>query len=409
MASVEANNELFVAADTAARAGDWEALWALRDRLRSTGDWPGAYGIGCAIAGWHIDRPAGEALLDEVIDAGYHQPEFWVAELAESFATEPGWDDYLARMRANVPPPRLTLTDWPDYPPTLDPVLDRLTSEREALLRDRLPELAASAWESALSLVDWTTTRWVHANGHVDNRDAVEVLDRAAGGERFACVEYSIVLSQALNAARIPARTLSLRMRDYHTGVGRGHVVSEAWIDDFGAWIVLDGQNGAWWADGDRPLGIVELMEREAAGERPSMNSDHHDLSDLDQADWFSYFASATTTGLTWSGGPFVPVFQDRWPVRTERLVHGSAHVAPDLSAIATGLVDCDGPAVALTPLHPYATGITLAATDTSAAAMLAVGEPIPLVGDSGTHAYSVSAVTPYGSLAAYDLSYTVA
>ena len=37
MASVETNNELYVAADTAARAGDWEALWALRDRLRASG------------------------------------------------------------------------------------------------------------------------------------------------------------------------------------------------------------------------------------------------------------------------------------------------------------------------------------------------------------------------------------
>jgi hypothetical protein len=406
MASVETNNELYVAADTAARAEDWPALWALRDRFRATGDWPGAYGPACAIAGWHVDRDAGEALLDEVIDAGFHQPDLWRAEFAESFATEPSWPARLDRMRANVPPPSVTLTEWPDYPPVLAPMLDRLAPDREALLRERLPEPAGAAWETALRLLDWTTSGWEHANGHVDNRDAVEVLDRVAAGERFACVEYSIVLTQALNAARIPARTLALRMRDYHTGVGRGHVVSEAWIDDLGRWVVLDGQNGAWWGD-SQPLGILDLIERESAADRPPMNSRRHELSDVDQADWFSYFASATTTGLTWSDGPYVPVFQDRFPVRTERLVHGSDAVAPDLGAIATALVDADGPGVAFTPLHPFATAVSVADADGSTST-IEVGGPLALGGDAGVHTRTVSAVTPYATLRAHTLSYDV-
>src|SRR3954469_25062452 len=156
MASVETNNELFVAADTAARAADWPALWALRDQLRAAGNWPGAYGAGCAIAGWHVDRDAGEALLDEVIDAGFHQPDLWRAEFAESFANEPSWAARLDRMRANVPPPGVTLTAWPDYPPTLPLTLDRLPADREDLLRGRLPELAAGAWETAPG---WSTGR----------------------------------------------------------------------------------------------------------------------------------------------------------------------------------------------------------------------------------------------------------
>jgi hypothetical protein len=32
----------------------------------------------------------------------------------------------------------------------------------------------------------------------VDGGDAIQVLDRVAAGERFACREYTIVLSQAL-------------------------------------------------------------------------------------------------------------------------------------------------------------------------------------------------------------------
>jgi hypothetical protein len=46
----------------------------------------------------------------------------------------------------------------------------------------------------------------------------------------------------------IPARRLDLRAKDSHVGFARGHVVTEAWIDDLNRWVVLDRQNGAWWA-----------------------------------------------------------------------------------------------------------------------------------------------------------------
>jgi hypothetical protein len=150
----------------------------------------------CAIAGWYVDRTAAQKLLDELIAAGFHQPELLAEELADTFATEPGWAEREALMRANVPPPGVELHEWPDYEPTLEPVLERLTADREAVLRERLPVRADSAWQTAQQTLDWVSTRWEHANGHVQNRDAVEVLDRVASGERFACVEYTIVLSQ---------------------------------------------------------------------------------------------------------------------------------------------------------------------------------------------------------------------
>lgn len=105
------------------------------------------------------------------------------------------------------------------------------------------------------------TTRWEHGNGHVDPKDAVEILRRVDAGERFACVEYSVVLTQALNAMGMPARWLELLMHDHHAGFGRGHVVFEAGIDDLARWVLLDGQNGAWWGASE-PLGVLELMER---------------------------------------------------------------------------------------------------------------------------------------------------
>jgi hypothetical protein len=49
-----------------------------------------------------------------------------------------------------------------------------------------------------------------------------------------ACREYTVVLTQALNTVQIPARRISLFRDGYYAGVGGGHAVTEAWIDDLG-------------------------------------------------------------------------------------------------------------------------------------------------------------------------------
>jgi transglutaminase-like putative cysteine protease len=117
-----------------------------------------------------------------------------------------------------------------------------IADDRRSALLDRLPSATDSAWDTATRLLEFVHDRWEHSNDHVENPDALNVLDRVDAGDRFACVEYSIVLSQALNAVGIPARRVELFQANYHVGVGRGHVVSEAWIDDLDRWVLLDGQ-----------------------------------------------------------------------------------------------------------------------------------------------------------------------
>lgn len=409
MTSVEQHNAVYVAADTAGRSKNWSTLWALRELLRETESWINGYGPWCAVAAWYVDRPAGQALLDEVIAAGFHQPEMFADEFTETFATEPGWDERLARMRANVPPPPVELLDWPDHPPMLRPVLERLPADREELLREHLPEPASTAWETATGLLDWVTTRWEHGNGHVDRKDAVEILSRVVAGERFACVEYSVVLTQALNAVGIPARRLGLLMHDHHAGFGRGHVVSEAWIDELGRWVLLDGQNGAWWGASE-PLGVLELMERYRDGDRPPMNSRHRDLDEASQSMWFRHFAAATTTGLAWSKGPFVPVFQSTHVVMSDRLVHGTDQVAPDLARIGTAVVDDGGPALRFSPVHPFAVGVQVRSrSGPSDVTLLRPDESIRLSSyGPGDHDLDVGTVTPYAVLAGSPLRFLV-
>lgn len=260
--------------------------------------------------------------------------------------------------------------------------------------------MTGNAWDTAVQLLEWTTTRWEHSNNHVDDGDAVDVLDGVAYGRRFACVECSIVLSQALNAVGIPARRMSLRGRDSHVGFGRSHVVTEAWIDDLGKWVVLDGQNGAWWGTASEPLGYAELHDRFAGGlQRPAMVTTARNLPSQDQDVWFSYFDSAISSGMAWNR-PYVATLQGQSaPVRL--LAAPSANVHPDLSQLATAIADLpDGPGVAFTPAHPYASGVRVGGRD------VAVDQAVPLAElMADVTVIDVAAVTAYGALSAHQLA----
>ena len=245
-------------------------------------------------------------------------------------------------------------------------------------------------------MLAWVHAQWDHANDHVEDPDALNVLERVDAGARFACIEYSIVLSQALNAVRIPARRVDVRQANHHVGVGRGHVVSEAWIDDLDRWVLLDGQNGAYWVDaGGNPLGVRELQR---ASEVPVLVRAEDGESLASAASWFSYFASATTTGYTWAEGSFAPVFQEMRTIRTPRLLRDGDLAYPRLSALTTGLGGTGThPTVSFTHAHPYGTGIRLN------------GEPVtewPLDLTPGTHDLTVTITTPYGETAPQRFSY---
>jgi hypothetical protein len=244
-------NRLRVAADDVVRACDWSALHALSGQLRrDEAFWPDLWGPWCAVAARHLGDPEARALLDQLVAGGFSQPEWLGDELATAFGGDGDWPEVAARMASNVPPPALELSEWPAITPSAPLTLMRLPANREAALRERIPAPAGTAWETALTLLGWVASRWEHGNAHVDRDDALECLERVDAGDRFACVEYSLVLSQALNAVGIPARRLGLRQANYHAGIGRGHEVSEAWIDELSRWVVLDGQNGLYWEDG---------------------------------------------------------------------------------------------------------------------------------------------------------------
>jgi len=405
---------LRLSAEDLARARDWAGLYALSGQLqRDEAFWPDLWGPWCAVAARHVGDPEARAMLDQLVEDGFSQPELLDGELAAAFGHDGDWHDVSARIAANVPPPALELLEWPAITPTAPLTLMRLPADREPALRDRVPAPAATAWETALRLLGWVASRWRHGNAHVERDDAVECLERVDAGQRFACVEYSLVLCQALCAVGIPARRLSLRQASYHAGLGRGHVVSEAWVDDLARWVVLDGQNGLHWEDdAGRPLGAIELQSRlERRDPRPAAvirPEGQQRPPDEDLHYWFSYFASIGTTGATWSAGAFVPVFQRDQLTVTDRLEHDPARLYPDLSEVGVGVTLVDGaPAIRLAAAHPFATGFVV--REDGGGRELPAGDPVwVLRRPAGEHTAEIAVRTAYGSLPGRPFRYTV-
>lgn len=390
------------------RAEDWPGLLALREQLRGDDEcWAALWAPLLAYAVRREGEPGGVDLLSEAVAGGYRSTDMGFDLIESAFATDREWPDLLARLTAPPPAPAVELLDWPSAPGAVPLHLERQPGGRADELVARLPRRRPpGAWDTARRLLRWVSKQWAHASDHVERADALEILDRAERGERFACVEYSIVLTQALNAVAIPARRVNLLRPDHHVGMGKSHVVSEAWIDDLGRWVLLDGQNGAWWVDErEQPLSTLALLARHRAGSPATLVDEGGARDEEARSWWFSHFAAASSTGVTLSPGPFSPVFQERQVRRTPMLVRDPALVEPDLAAVATGVDDVAGPAVRLTPVHPYATGVVVT-RDGTVTGLAGPSVLLQLDGKPGDHHLSVATSTPYGVLREAGLSY---
>jgi hypothetical protein len=387
-----------------ARDEDWAGLRAMESELRTdTALWIGIWAPISSYAAWKCGEEDPRALLEEAITGGYEGSGDFVL-LVEAFGTDADWAELVAAMRANIPEPPLEILDWPTSRLTRPLRLFRLADDREALLREQIPAPKGTAWETAVHLLGWVAGRWVHANAHVDEQDAVEILKLVDGGARFACVEYATVLSHALNASEIPARVVKVYSENYHVGLGKAHAVSEAWIDDLGVWVVLDGQNGAYWTNEEgTPLGVPALQNRfrSGTGRAAPVTVGPKAMTDADAEIWWAYFAHAWPTGAVWSDAAFVPILQTEGVLSADVLLRDRAEAYPDLAELAVGSTVVEGrPALRVHSEHPYATGFRI---DPSGAPAVTIGldEAWPLPHEpAGVHEAPISTVTRYAALA---------
>ncbi|MEU6859098.1 hypothetical protein AB0B28_09545 [Glycomyces sp. NPDC046736] len=390
------------AAQDAMRGARWWTLLDLEKTLRAdTEFWRDLWAPSLSIAAHKVGLAGARKRLDEAIEAGFHQTDLFEPELSAAFGTDPDWAALLERAKANVPEPPLRITAWPEPGPASALVLERAQPHREGQLLARVPGAEAGAWDTALTLLAWTADLWRHANARINAGDALDVLEQVALGARYSCVEYSIVLAQALNARKVPARRVWLRRGDYHDGVGQGHAVAEAWIDDLDRWVLLDGQHGAYWVDeSGTALSLPELQRRERPA-KPVHVGRRAGIQDVDL--WAAYFAHASVSGAAWAPEGYVPLFQDGQVLPTERLLREAGDAYPRLSDLAVAVVaEAGTAAIRVDPIHPYAEAATWD------------GAPLPnrtkaIPRDSGTHRADLAAVTPYGPLASRELHWTAA
>ena len=216
--------------------------------------------------------------------------------------TDPRFAAALAEMRHNQI--RLKVYEirrWenPDLPP-LQLRFDAMDSAQAETLRAEfgLEALVANAPDQAAAhkaVLAWVHNRWRHSGlNEPVSPNALDILRAVAQGARFRCVEYSVVLAQALNALGYTARVVSLRSEGMSYGTGKGHVISEVWRDDLRQWVALDGQNNAIWRHEGRPLSSHQIQALLAEGRESEIALDHGGSTWMteppDPETWLAYF-----------------------------------------------------------------------------------------------------------------------
>ncbi len=111
--------------------------------------------------------------------------------------------------------------------------------------------------EKMALLRSWVKSRWKHTPPNIFPRwDALEILDLAAKGEKFYCVQSSILLMQCMQAVGWQARKLEI-----HDSTGNDHSVIEVWSDDFDKWVIMDADFNAHYERAGIPLGALEMHQ----------------------------------------------------------------------------------------------------------------------------------------------------
>jgi membrane dipeptidase len=281
----------------------------------------------------------------ELVRRGYTEPEIrqlWGGNFMRVWRAVEGAADRPGPDQAGAGDPPLDFR-WSDPG---SPYLDSLRT------RYRLDTLVAGGtgdYERARRVSAWVRQQFDHDGGNMPPApDPISILEAAAGGERFRCVEYATVLAAALTSIGIPARELALKTEDSETRTsGAGHVVVEAWLPDRGKWMLLDGQHDVAVLRDGTPLSALELAESLERDEEIVVETTRGPATVQHWAPWVApylfyldvpldnRFGVEREPGrlmLVPSGAPEPEVFQGRFPLRDFRYTGDAAlfYARPD-------------------------------------------------------------------------------
>ena len=128
-------------------------------------------------------------------------------------------------------------------------------------------------FEKMKLLLDWVASRWEHKGDNMaKDRSPLAILKAAEKGERFCCANYADVLVGCMKALGYPARFVGLRRDDAAYDMSGGHGCIEVWNNQYQKWILLDGQNNAWWEFKGLPLSAYECHQLLVSGKEDQMS-----------------------------------------------------------------------------------------------------------------------------------------
>ncbi len=149
----------------------------------------------------------------------------------------------------------------------LDIILDESNSPSMAKLRNKydLEELVSEAdddYQKLKLITAWVNKQWEHNGNNTPSKsDPLTILEEAAEGKRFRCVEYATVVAAVATSLGMPSRTIGLKRADVETAEsGAGHAVAEVWLSQFNKWVFVDGQWGVIPDLNGVPLSAVEFQ-----------------------------------------------------------------------------------------------------------------------------------------------------
>ncbi|HET7433998.1 MAG TPA: transglutaminase-like domain-containing protein [Thermoanaerobaculia bacterium] len=238
-------------------------------------------------------------------------------------------------------PPKLTFSE-PVAPVMFlrsgaeDPYLAKLRADYKL---DAVVASSKSDLEKVKAMSRWVRSRWEHNGSNTPtNPDPASILQEAASGKQFRCVEYAQVLAAALTSVGVSARVLALATEDVETRPsGAGHVVAEAWLADAKKWIMVDGQWDVIPFAGDTPLNAVELQNA-LATKRDGITVSS--LSGTKSDEYFAWVApylyyfrtnfdsryptppSRAELCLFPVGAKPIAIFQGKWPLSSMAFTH---------------------------------------------------------------------------------------